>query len=344
MNSNDDAPVKLAKHQSFKIERIRRSLILNAPYNPRTIDQYAKKKILANLKRIGLVSPLVVNKRTMHLVAGHQRLAMMDVAENADDYLLDVSMCELTDAEEREQNVFMNNPSAMGTWDVDALQELVLDEEIDFDFTLGGFEKVDLDLLIDMPDSIVGFEAASPEAQAHLDKAAEHADTLRGSRKDRPGLWDMDDVMGSRAKEAAGGPPGEPDGVVGGLDLEDEQAAPVEGAQGDDYEKEKADWREIRGDYVEKRKIKDDHRFFLMVVFDDAIQKQVFLETLKLPIDSEYVDGERLGADLGVFEPELPEGVYALYFNERGDQTDKHGNVEKTFEELEAESAAEVEA
>ena len=74
-------PTKL---QAFDVERWNRVDIENAPYNPRTIDEYAKRKLRDNLKRVGLLQPIVVNRTTGNIVSGHQRLAVMDAIENKD--------------------------------------------------------------------------------------------------------------------------------------------------------------------------------------------------------------------------------------------------------------------
>ena len=45
-----------------------------APYNPRTITPEAVQALQVSLSEFGDISGIVWNKRTKHLVAGHQRL------------------------------------------------------------------------------------------------------------------------------------------------------------------------------------------------------------------------------------------------------------------------------
>lgn len=117
-------------------ERICRNEIKNAPYNPRKISESAAKKLRKNIMEVGLLGGIVVNRRSMNIVSGHQRLAALDALERCDDYLLDVVMVDMTDAEEKRQNAFMNNLSAQGDWDAALLRDLVAEvgwEECGFD-------------------------------------------------------------------------------------------------------------------------------------------------------------------------------------------------------------------
>lgn len=131
---------------------MRRSEIQEAEYNPRIITDNAKKKLRDKMKAVGLLQPLVVNRRTSNLVSGHQRLASLDSLERwrpgiGKDYELDVSVIDVDEKTEKELNVFSNNPSAMGEWDLDKLADLNLEHEIDFGDM--GFEKYDVDMLFD---------------------------------------------------------------------------------------------------------------------------------------------------------------------------------------------------
>src|SRR5262245_18761408 len=145
-SSASAGPPKASKFQKFTVERWHRSEIQGAPYNPRVIDSYARKKLEANLKKVGLLDTLVVNRRTRNLVSGHQRLACLDALEGSGDYHLDVAVVDLTEKQEREQNIFFNNPAAQGTWDVQALGELL---SKDLEIAATGFEKMDLEVIFD---------------------------------------------------------------------------------------------------------------------------------------------------------------------------------------------------
>jgi len=56
------------------IERKRIADLTPAPYNPRNISSEALSGLQASVDRFGLVKPVVWNRRSGHVVGGHQRL------------------------------------------------------------------------------------------------------------------------------------------------------------------------------------------------------------------------------------------------------------------------------
>lgn len=150
MKKKDKTEATLHPDQKFTVERINRKQIKNAPYNPRQIDDHARKKLAENIKKKGLLETLVWNKRTGNLLSGHQRLSILDARaaeKGLKNYLLDVSCVDLSEKDEKEQNVFFNNPSAQGTYEVDALGKLVTED--DFDYKKAGFDDMDLQLIFE---------------------------------------------------------------------------------------------------------------------------------------------------------------------------------------------------
>lgn len=131
------------KYQHFRGERLHRSKLKNAPYNPRQpLHPELAQRLRDNLATVGLVEPLTWNKRTGYLVGGHQRLAALDILHGHGDYELDVAVVDLDPKVEREQNVFLNNPAAQGDWDMTALAELF--KQPGFDVAGAGFSEVDI--------------------------------------------------------------------------------------------------------------------------------------------------------------------------------------------------------
>lgn len=124
-------------------EIINRSEINNAPYNPRRISDKALSQLKKNIKERGLMGGIVVNKRTMNLVSGHQRLKALDALEKSKDYSIRVEMVSLTDKEEKEQNIFMNSSNVQGEFDNDILKGLL--PEIDFE--AAGLSEYDLNII-----------------------------------------------------------------------------------------------------------------------------------------------------------------------------------------------------
>jgi hypothetical protein len=136
------------KLEAFDIEVINRKDIHGADYNPRKITESAKKKLRKFLKEEGQLEPLTLNKRTMTLVSGHQRLAIMDTLLRRDDYNLTMSVVEKDEKSEVKCNVFMNNPSAQGEWDIMLLQDIKQQyPEIDYVEDMG-FDQSDIDVML----------------------------------------------------------------------------------------------------------------------------------------------------------------------------------------------------
>lgn len=113
-----------SKFQKFDMETISRDQIKGADYNPRMISEDAKKRLRQMIAKHGLVMPLVWNRRTGNLVAGHQRLEALDTLERSKDYALSVAIVDVSEREEKILNVQLNNPSMQGEWDLDKLTAL----------------------------------------------------------------------------------------------------------------------------------------------------------------------------------------------------------------------------
>ena len=135
------------KIKQSETRTIWRSEIKLAEYNPRKISDEAKKLLKANLKRLGIMGGVVWNEQTGNLVAGHQKVSICDeinrYGEGKNDYQLKVEVVSLTEIEEKEQNLFMNNRAAQGEFDEDMLRSLISD----IDLSLAGFNDFDVSLL-----------------------------------------------------------------------------------------------------------------------------------------------------------------------------------------------------
>ena len=132
---------------------LKRSAIRFASYNPRKISEESRKTLKRGIKKFGLVGGIVVNKRTgFTVVSGHQRLSVMDELQkyNPDtkenNYRIRVDVVDVVDMDEKsekELNILANNPNAQGTWDYDALRELVPD----IDYKDAGLTDADLNMI-----------------------------------------------------------------------------------------------------------------------------------------------------------------------------------------------------
>lgn len=145
MASNKKKPPKEAKStalERYEIIEIRRDQIQNAPYNPRSITAKAKRRLKDNIRTVGLLSPIVWNRRTGNIVSGHQRIDCMDQIEGAHEYLIRVAAVDLDEKTEKEQNLFMNNTDVQGTFDAEGLE--IIWKDGDLDWNAAGFDGAEM--------------------------------------------------------------------------------------------------------------------------------------------------------------------------------------------------------
>lgn len=168
--------------QKFEMVTLKRSEIKLHPQNPRIISDGAKKKLAGKMKQLGLLQPLMVNKPTMHLLGGHQRLAVMDKIEKykdgVNDFEIDVAMCDLAESAELEMLVFLNNGSSQGTWDTELLASINVEAGISFDAM--GFDNLDVEMMFDGDGRFTDVFRDSPEVNDTKDALRE----IKEHRKD----------------------------------------------------------------------------------------------------------------------------------------------------------------
>lgn len=178
---------------------INRSQIEPAKYNPRKISEEAKKKLKANIKRMGVMGGIVWNKRSGRLVGGHQKLMILDELQKYDretkenDYIIRVEAVDLSDQEEIEQNIFLNNKNAQGEFDNDILSTLLNDIEVkntgldDFDLNLLGFELPSFEIDEVEPEPLEEIKPKSKEEKKEDIKAKKEASTEKAVNTVREG-------------------------------------------------------------------------------------------------------------------------------------------------------------
>ena len=145
----------------MEIRRVPVSKRNPAAYNPRKDLQPGDaeyQKLARSLDKFGCVEPVVWNERTGNVVGGHQRLKILLAAGETE---LDVSVVNLSDADEKALNIALNKIA--GEWDTAALTELLqeLSADSSIDETLTGFDRGELDnLLADLEGRAQGLEPA----------------------------------------------------------------------------------------------------------------------------------------------------------------------------------------
>ena len=138
-------------------ETVKISSLKAAPYNPRQISGEALAGLGKSLERWGVVQEVVANKRTGHIVGGHQRvqaLKKMGVKE------VPVVWVDLDDVEERALNVALNNPHISGEFD-DTIAGLLA--EIRDGIGPDDFEALKLDDLLPPKPNMIEPESSTEE-------------------------------------------------------------------------------------------------------------------------------------------------------------------------------------
>lgn len=151
----------------MQIETVAIERIKTASYNPR-VDlkpgDVAYERLKRSIEEFDLVEPLVWNRRTSHLVGGHQRLTILRSQGITE---VEVSVVDLSPAREKALNVALNNPNLAGDWDLTKLNDLIgeLQSLPGIDATLTGFDDSEIRALV--------FEASQDFQDATLEDEAE---------------------------------------------------------------------------------------------------------------------------------------------------------------------------
>jgi len=95
------------------IVRVSMSEIKPSDYNPRDISDEALLGLRRSLEKFGLVDLMVVNKRNMRIVSGHQRYKVLN-ATGVEK--VKVIMVDLDEANEMALNVTLNSQAIQGAW------------------------------------------------------------------------------------------------------------------------------------------------------------------------------------------------------------------------------------
>jgi len=95
------------------IRDVRLSDIKPAPYNPREIAPEALSGLRQSLEKFGMVDLLVVNRRNMHIISGHQRYKILQ-AEGVES--VTAIMVDVDEVSEMAMNVTLNSQEITGHW------------------------------------------------------------------------------------------------------------------------------------------------------------------------------------------------------------------------------------
>jgi hypothetical protein len=165
---------------------IERGQIKNAAYNPRKISKQNKENLRKGLDAHNLVAPLTWNIRTGNLVSGHQRIKTLDEMEGTKKYELTVAQIDVDEKKEKEINILLNNQSAMGEFDMDALTAIIEIGEIDA--SLAGFDDKALSDLMGGFDIDVLSESVLEQRKEDYDEGIAHRKRMQAASGKENGL------------------------------------------------------------------------------------------------------------------------------------------------------------
>lgn len=175
--------------EAFDVVEIHRSEIKKAPYNPRVLNDAERRHLKAGISRHGMVAPVTWNARTGNLVGGHQRVGQLDALAGTSDYRLRVAKIDVDEGREKELNILLNNPNAMGDWDLGALESMLRDDSIDL--SGAGFDSADVFRLFGA--SPLEERSSVEELNALADKVREARDRYDSIKKSNGGKRDRED-------------------------------------------------------------------------------------------------------------------------------------------------------
>lgn len=155
-----------------------------APYNPRkplAPGSPGYRRLARSIDEFDLVQPVVWNERTGHVVAGHQRVAVLTDRGVQE---IECVVVDLPLSKEKALNVALNNTAVGSTWDDVKLHELLaeLSDLPDLDATLTGFDAAELNdlLLAPLPEPpAVPSNEDDAEIRVTLIVAPDRWDTVR---------------------------------------------------------------------------------------------------------------------------------------------------------------------
>ena len=117
------------------------------PLNPRVMSDPARARLARSLEHFGLIEPILANRATRHILAGHQRFSwLMALPASSRGATIKVAWVDIPESEEPVLLSLLNNENAQGEWDIHKLTALV--SLPDFDADLAGFSAMQLSALL----------------------------------------------------------------------------------------------------------------------------------------------------------------------------------------------------
>ena len=131
----------------MKLEFIEVSKLKESPYNPRIHPEKALERLEKSIEKFGFTNPILVQKSTNQIIAGHARLK---AAKEAGLKKVPVIFLDFDDVTAKAYNITDNRLAELTEWDYPKLKDLIT--EIDtgaIDVELTGFDDEELKEIFD---------------------------------------------------------------------------------------------------------------------------------------------------------------------------------------------------
>lgn len=144
---------------NMEIEKIKITDITPAEYNPRKITDEEKTKLRNSLNTFGVVDPIIINMKNMHIIGGHQRYdTLLDMYMENNSFTETLNLIRLGDIgwvfpdtdlhvedEDHEKALNLALNKINGEWDYDKLQEVLQELELSpLNVELTGFDNEEI--------------------------------------------------------------------------------------------------------------------------------------------------------------------------------------------------------
>ena len=169
------------QESDLKIVNIPIHQIKKAGYNPRIISEYQLEALKKSIHTWGFLQPILVNKKTMQIVAGHQRLEAYKVLNRST--IPAILIDKLTPEKEKALNIALNRIG--GQFDTKTLAEIIKDMTPE-DQALTWLESADIELLL----KELGQDAPKPNNSGVSGTLAGHVE-IKDDNKEMPKLYEL---------------------------------------------------------------------------------------------------------------------------------------------------------
>ena len=131
----------------MKLEFIEVSKLKESPYNPRIHPEKALERLEKSIEKFGFTNPILVQKSTNQIIAGHARLK---AAKEAGLKKVPVIFLDFDDVTAKAYNITDNRLAGLTEWDYPKLKDLITDIDTGaIDIELTGFDEIELKEIID---------------------------------------------------------------------------------------------------------------------------------------------------------------------------------------------------